>query len=498
MGLPEAVAYFSMEFGVSEVLPNYSGGLGILAGDHLKAASRPRRAAGRASGCSTAPATSASRSRSTAGRSSTTRSLDPQGLPLHLLDRRRPGAPVLVVASRMPGGRMLRARVWAPPVGRVPLLLLDSDIEENDADLRGVTDRLYGGDQDHRIRQEILVGIGGVRAVRAFCARVRATPTPDGVPHQRGTRRASSASSGSASWSATPRASTSTRRWPRSAPAPSSPPTPRCRRASTGSRVDLVRHYFDDVREAHALLPGVPIDRVLALGAEDDPSMFNMAHMGLRLAQRANGVSKLHGEVVAAGCSGALWRGLRRRRGADRLGDQRRARPDLGGPRDRRAASGRRAPHARGARSGAAPSDAVLWDLRDDAARAAGRRGAPAGARVVAASAAPSAPELGWTDARLRPGRADRRLRPARAHLQAADADAARPRAAAGAAARPGASGAAGGRGQVAPGGRRRQGAHPADRALRRRRRRAAPDRRSCPTTTCRWPATCTGAATSG
>ena len=60
----------------------------------------------------------------------------------------------------------------------MPLLLLDSDIEENDADLRGVTDRLYGGDQDHRIRQEILVGIGGVRAVRAFCA-VTGHPAPE-------------------------------------------------------------------------------------------------------------------------------------------------------------------------------------------------------------------------------------------------------------------------------------------------------------------------------
>ena len=60
----------------------------------------------------------------------------------------------------------------------MPLLLLDADIEENDADLRGVTDRLYGGDQDHRLRQEILLGIGGVRAVRAFCAAHRA-PAPE-------------------------------------------------------------------------------------------------------------------------------------------------------------------------------------------------------------------------------------------------------------------------------------------------------------------------------
>ena len=94
--------------------------------------------------------------------------LDPQGLPLHLLTGNS-GEPLLVTVN-MPGGRTLSARVWRAAVGRVPLLLLDSDIEENDPDLRGVTDRLYGGDQNHRIRQEILVGVGGVRAVRAFCA----------------------------------------------------------------------------------------------------------------------------------------------------------------------------------------------------------------------------------------------------------------------------------------------------------------------------------------
>ena len=85
----------------------------------------------------------------------------------------------------MPGGRTLRARIWQAQVGRVPLLLLDSDIDENDEDLRGVTDRLYGGDQDHRIRQEILAGVGGVRAVRTYCT-VTGPPAARGVPHQRG------------------------------------------------------------------------------------------------------------------------------------------------------------------------------------------------------------------------------------------------------------------------------------------------------------------------
>ena len=74
----------------------------------------------------------------------------------------------MLVELAMPEDNQLRARVWIAQVGRIPLLLLDSDIPENDHDLRGVTDRLYGGDQEHRIKQEILAGIGGVRAIRAF------------------------------------------------------------------------------------------------------------------------------------------------------------------------------------------------------------------------------------------------------------------------------------------------------------------------------------------
>ena len=124
--LPAAVAYFSMEFGVSEVLPNYSGGLGVLAGDHLKAASDlgvPLVAVGLLY-------------QSGYFRQSLSLDgwqlehypvLDPQGLPLQLLTDPE-GAPVLVEVA-MPEGRTLAARVWQAAVGRVPLLLLDADIE---------------------------------------------------------------------------------------------------------------------------------------------------------------------------------------------------------------------------------------------------------------------------------------------------------------------------------------------------------------------------------
>jgi glycogen phosphorylase len=296
--LPAAVAYFSMEFGVSEVLPNYSGGLGVLAGDHLKAASDlgvPLIGVGLLyqSGYFR-------QSLSLDGwQQEHYPVLDPQGLPLQLLTE-ADGAPVLVEVA-MPGGRTLKARVWQASVGRVPLLLLDSDIEENEPDLRSVTDRLYGGDQDHRVKQEILVGIGGVRAVRAFCAatghpepevfhtneghagylgleRIRELQERDGLSFD---EAVAAVRAGTVFTTHTP-VPAGIDRFP----------------------VDLVRHYFTE-----ALLPGVPLDRVLALGAEDNPNTFNMAHMGLRLAQRANGVSRLHG-AVSRGMFGSLWEGF--------------------------------------------------------------------------------------------------------------------------------------------------------------------------------------------
>src|SRR6478752_619206 len=91
---------------------------------------------------------------------------DPQGLPIDRVPG--PDGGQLAVTVPMPGDRLLTARIWCAQVGRVPLLLLDADNEDNDDGLRSTTDRLYGGDQDHRIKQEMLLGIGGVRAVNAY------------------------------------------------------------------------------------------------------------------------------------------------------------------------------------------------------------------------------------------------------------------------------------------------------------------------------------------
>ena len=298
--LPAGIGYFSMEFGVAEVLPIYSGGLGILAGDHLKAASDlglPLIGVGL-------------NYRSGYFRQSLTAEgwqhenypeLDPQGLPLRLLTD--PGGSPVLVEVAMPESRTLRARVWIAQVGRIPLLLLDSDIQENDHDLRHVTNRLYGGDQEHRIKQELLLGVGGMRAIRAFTA-IEGHPMPD-VFHMNeghagflGLERIRELMAGDGldfdTALAVVRASTL---FTTHTPVPAGIDRfPR----------DMVERYFSDDTP---LVPGVPVTRVLRFGAESDPEKFNMAHMGLRLAQRSNGVSQLHGRVSRA-MFDELWPGF--------------------------------------------------------------------------------------------------------------------------------------------------------------------------------------------
>ncbi|HEX6447645.1 MAG TPA: alpha-glucan family phosphorylase [Streptosporangiales bacterium] len=300
---PRAIAYFSPEFGLTEVLPQYSGGLGILAGDHLKAASDLgipivglgllyRHGYFR-------------QSLSPEGwQQEQYPAVDPAGLPLTLV-RGADGAP-LRISVGLPGGRAVRAQIWQAEVGRVPLLLLDSDIEDNAPAEREVTDRLYGGSTEHRLLQEMLLGIGGVRAIRAWCAvsghpapevfhtneghagflgleRIRELVAEDGLAFDQALE---AVRAGTVFTTHTP-VPAGIDRFPR----------------------DLVERHFggDNASE------GMPVERILGLGAETydggDPDVFNMAVMGLRLGQRANGVSLLHGRVSRE-MFGGLWPGF--------------------------------------------------------------------------------------------------------------------------------------------------------------------------------------------
>jgi glycogen phosphorylase len=300
---PRQIAYFSPEFGITAVLPQYSGGLGILAGDHLKSASDlgvPILGVGLLY-------------RHGYFRQSLSRDgwqqewyplIDPDELPLRLL-RQRDDTPARISIA-VPGGLHLVAHIWVAQVGRVPLLLMDSDIEENPPQLREVTDRLYGGGGDHRLLQELLLGIGGVRAIRLYSEitgaeapevfhtneghagflgieRIREFIAQDHLDFDAALEKARA---GTVFTTHTP-VPAGIDRFPR----------------------ELIEMQFG----GDSALPGVPVEKVLALGAEDyaggDPTVFNMAVMGFRLAGRANGVSKLHGHVSREMFAG-LWPGF--------------------------------------------------------------------------------------------------------------------------------------------------------------------------------------------
>jgi starch phosphorylase len=280
--LPESIAYFSPEFGITEVLPQYSGGLGILAGDHLKAASDlgvPIIGVGL---LYRAGYFSQSLSRD-GWQLERYPPLDPQGLPIKAL--KHDDIPVRVSLA-LPENRTLQAQVWVAQVGRVPLLLLDSDIEENDAAARQVTDRLYGGNAEHRLEQELLLGIGGVRAIRAYCATTGALApevfhTNEGHAGFLGVERIRELIEGAElSFDEALQAVRAGTVFTTHTPVPAG-----IDRFSTEA---IAKHLGGMV---------VPIERILELGAESDPGVFNMAHMGLRLGERANGVSRLHGQV---------------------------------------------------------------------------------------------------------------------------------------------------------------------------------------------------------
>ncbi|GAA1843975.1 alpha-glucan family phosphorylase [Microbacterium koreense] len=299
---PAHIAYFSPEFGVDGSLPQYSGGLGILAGDHLKSASDLG-----------VPLTGvglfyrAGYFRQSIGDDGWQREsyplLDPYGLGLTLL-RGVDGTPV-EVSLELPGDRRLHARVWVADIGRVPLLLLDSETPSNTEDMRRVTDRLYGGGGEHRLLQELLLGVGGVRAVRAW-SELSGRPQPDvyhtneGHAGFQGLERMSELiTHDGLSFDAALMQVRASTVFTTHTPVPAGIDRfPR----------DLIATFLDS-----GLFEDLDATRALALGLEEykagDHGVFNMAVLGLHLGQHANGVSKLHGEV-SRGMFGALWPGV--------------------------------------------------------------------------------------------------------------------------------------------------------------------------------------------
>ena len=163
-GGPFQVAYFSAEFGITECLPIYSGGLGILAGDHLKSASDLN-----------VPLVGIgllyqegyfSQYLSSDGWQKETYPVnDFPTIPIRIV-RNEKGEPVTVTVSLK--GQPVKILIWRADVGRIPLFLLDTNLEPNPPEFRRTTAQLYGGDREMRIRQEIVLGIGGIRALKVL------------------------------------------------------------------------------------------------------------------------------------------------------------------------------------------------------------------------------------------------------------------------------------------------------------------------------------------
>ena len=401
---PRAVAYFSPEFGITAVLPQYSGGLGILAGDHLKAASDLG-----------VPITGVGllyrhgyfeQALSREGwQLESYPVLDPDGLPISLL-RENDGSRALVSIS-MPDGPDLLARIWVASVGRVPLLLLDSDVEGNPDHYRDVTDRLYGGNSEHRLRQELLLGVGGVRALRAY-SRITGAPAPE-VFHT---------NEGHAGFLGLERIRELTVE--ESGPKLDFDTALEVGRASTvftthtpvPAGIDrfprtLVEQYFSDAG-ADPGRPGRPdpgprhrgLPRWRRLGVQHGRDGLPPRPARQRRLPAARPRQPRHVQRPVAG--------LRRGRGADRLDHQRRARPDLGGPGGLRARRRpRRGPRERRRRTASWPPStrsratdiwAVKRELRERLVEDARQRLARSWEKRGAAKA-----ELGWIDTALDP-----------------------------------------------------------------------------------------------
>ncbi len=297
------VAYFSAEFAVAESLPIYSGGLGVLAGDHLKAASDlglPLVGIGLLYryGYFRQVIDERGYQRETYER------LDTTAVPLR---------PVLA-ADRVPleigvpfPGRQVVARVWVAQVGRVPLYLLDTDLPLNHEEDRWITGHLYGGDQDTRIRQEMVLGIGGARLLRAL--QILGREMAPEVYHlneghsafvalelarERMQAWSSDGFDEAHAWVASRLAFTT--HTPVSAGHDTFPE-------------ELVETYLADYRDEL----GLSHEQLMALGRRDPTAQqegFSMTVLALRSAHHRNGVSQLHG-VVSRQMWGEIGVGLR-------------------------------------------------------------------------------------------------------------------------------------------------------------------------------------------
>ncbi|HTW10827.1 MAG TPA: alpha-glucan family phosphorylase [Acidimicrobiales bacterium] len=276
------VAYFSPEFGIAEALPQYSGGLGILAGDHLKAASSlgvPMVGVG----LLYREGYFRQRLNADGWQEERYPVMDPHAMPLTLMEDKR----ITIDLA----GQVLTAQIWLAAVGRVRLYLLDANLDENSDELRSVTDRLYGGGTEHRLRQEILLGIGGVRALAALDEHAQIFHSNEGHAGFLGLERIRQlVTTQNLTFPEAIEAARAGTIFTTHTPVPA---------GIDRFPAELMEKYFSSW--AHDC--GVEISELMALGHEPGQptnAPFNMAVMGLRLASMSNGVAALHAKTSRA------------------------------------------------------------------------------------------------------------------------------------------------------------------------------------------------------
>ena len=289
----DVIAYFSAEYGLDEILPIYSGGLGMLSGDHLKSSSDlgiPLVAVGLLykNGYFHQKISKAG------GQVSEYQDIELNNLPI--IPVKKETGEDLIISVNMPK-KKLYLKVWKIQVGRVSLYLLDSDIEENIEEYRGITLRLYGGDQEMRIQQEIVLGIGGVTALRELGIVPTVYHMNEGhssflvLELIRLIMEEKKVSFNIAKDIVTAKTVFTTH-----TPVPA---------GNDIVPTTLVETYFKDF-----WVPlGISKEEFLELGMkpkEENKTTFNMGILALKIAGKKNGVSKLHG-AVSRELFGEVW-----------------------------------------------------------------------------------------------------------------------------------------------------------------------------------------------
>ncbi len=285
----KVIAYFSAEFGVHESLPNYAGGLGILAGDHSKSASDlglPLVSVG----LFYKYAYFTQEIDINGNQVEKYEALNPERLLLRLV-RQEDGQPVLIKVFLK--DHDVFVKIWQANVGRNRMLFLDSDVEQNSEQDREITSTLYGGSRETRIQQEIILGIGGVRALKALNLEPAVCHINEGHSAFSGLERLRQLIEKGLSFEEALEFVRNTSLFTTHTPIPA---------GNEAFEFDLMRAYF------HNYWPqlGLNEEQFLNLGRnvnEYQHENFSLTVLALNLASMANGVSKIHGQV-----SRAMWK----------------------------------------------------------------------------------------------------------------------------------------------------------------------------------------------